>query len=62
MDRGTPSDWYWQNAEKQAELFVDGARKAGLPACVPADKLKDMDAPNLTRVKLPRSATRQDCE
>ena len=39
------------SAEKQAELFVDGARKAGLPACVPADKLKDMDAPNLTRVK-----------
>ena len=36
-------------AEKQAELFVDGARKAGLPACVPADKLKDM--PNLSRVK-----------
>ena len=26
-------------AEKEAELFVDGARKAGLPACVPADKL-----------------------
>ena len=39
------------SAEKQAELFVDGARKAGLPACVPADKLKDMDAPNLSRVK-----------
>ncbi len=36
-------------AEKEAELFVDGARKAGLPACVPADKLKDM--PNLSRVK-----------
>ena len=36
-------------AEKQAELFVDGARKAGLPACVPADKLRDM--PNLSRVK-----------
>jgi hypothetical protein len=36
-------------AEKQAELFVDGARKAGLPACVPTDKLKDM--PNLWRVK-----------
>src|SRR6476619_1395027 len=35
-------------AEKEAELFVDGARKAGLPACVPADKLKDM--PNLWRV------------
>jgi TolB-like protein len=38
-------------AEKQAELFVDGARKAGLPDCVPAGKLKDMDAPNLSRVK-----------
>ena len=36
-------------ADKEAELFVDGARKAGLPACVPADKLKDM--PNLSRVK-----------
>ena len=36
-------------AEKEAELFVDGARRAGLPACVPADKLKDM--PNLYRVK-----------
>jgi hypothetical protein len=36
-------------AEKQAELFVDGARKAGLPASVPADKIKDM--PNLSRVK-----------
>jgi tetratricopeptide (TPR) repeat protein len=36
-------------AEKEAELFVNGARKAGLPDCVPADKLKDM--PNLIRVK-----------
>jgi TolB-like protein len=36
-------------AEKEAELVVDGARKAGLLDCVPADKLKDM--PNLTRVK-----------
>jgi TolB-like protein len=36
-------------ADKEAELFVDGARKAGLPACVPADKLKDM--PNLWRAK-----------
>ena len=36
-------------ADKEAELFVDGARKAGLPVCVPADKLKDM--PNLNRVK-----------
>jgi TolB-like protein/Tfp pilus assembly protein PilF len=35
--------------EKEAELFVNGARKAGLPDCVPADKLKDM--PNLIRVK-----------
>ena len=29
-------------AEKEAELFVNGALKAGLPACVPADKLTDM--------------------
>jgi tetratricopeptide (TPR) repeat protein len=36
-------------AEKEAELFVNGARKAGLQDCVPADKLKDM--PNLLRVK-----------
>lgn len=36
-------------AEKEAELFVNGARKAGLPDCVPADKLKDMR--NLIRVK-----------
>jgi TolB-like protein/class 3 adenylate cyclase len=36
-------------ADKEAELFVNGARKAGLPDCVPADKLKDM--PNLIRVK-----------
>ena len=36
-------------AEKEAELFVTGARKGGLPDCVPADKLKDM--PNLIRVK-----------
>ena len=36
-------------AEKEGELFVDGARMAGLPDCVPADKLKDM--PNLIRVK-----------
>jgi hypothetical protein len=35
--------------EKEAELLVNGARKAGLPDCVPADKLKDM--PNLIRVK-----------
>jgi TolB-like protein len=32
-------------AEKEAELFVNGARKAGLPACIPADKLKDMPHP-----------------
>jgi hypothetical protein len=36
-------------AEREAELFVDGARKAGLADCVAADKLKDM--PNLIRVK-----------
>jgi hypothetical protein len=36
-------------AEKEAELFVNGARKAGLPDCVPADKLTEM--PNLIRVK-----------
>ena len=36
-------------AEKEAQLFVNGARMAGLPACVPADKLKQM--PNLIRVK-----------
>ncbi len=36
-------------AGKEAELFVSGARKAGLPDCVPADKLKDM--PNLIRVR-----------
>jgi hypothetical protein len=36
-------------AQKEAELFVNGVRNAGLPACVPADKLKQM--PNLIRVK-----------
>ncbi|MGQ0457401.1 MAG: tetratricopeptide repeat protein [Hyphomicrobium sp.] len=36
-------------ADKEAELFVGGARKAGLSACVAADALKD--APNLIRVK-----------
>ncbi len=36
-------------AEKEAELFVEGARKAGLPDCVSPDKLKGM--PNLIRVK-----------
>ena len=35
--------------ENAAEFFVEGARKAELPACVPADKLMDM--PNLIRVK-----------
>jgi TolB-like protein/Tfp pilus assembly protein PilF len=36
-------------SEKEAELFVNGARKAGLPDCVPAEKLKDM--PNFIAVK-----------
>jgi tetratricopeptide (TPR) repeat protein len=36
-------------ADKEAELFVNGARKAGLPDCIAAGKLKDM--PNLIRVK-----------
>jgi tetratricopeptide (TPR) repeat protein len=36
-------------AEKEAELFVNGARKAGLPDCMPPDKLTEM--PNLIRVK-----------
>jgi len=36
-------------AEKEVELFVNGARKAGLSGCVPADKLTEM--PNLIRVK-----------
>ncbi|MEZ5447397.1 MAG: BTAD domain-containing putative transcriptional regulator [Gammaproteobacteria bacterium] len=36
-------------ADKEAELFVNGARKAGLPDCVPGDKLKDV--PNLVHVK-----------
>jgi hypothetical protein len=36
-------------AESEAELFVNGARKAGLSDWVPVDKLKDM--PNLIRVK-----------
>jgi hypothetical protein len=30
-------------------MFVNGARKAGLPDCVPPDKLTEM--PNLIRVK-----------
>lgn len=37
------------SADKEAELFVEGARKAGLSACVPADKLKDL--PNLIHAK-----------
>jgi len=36
-------------AEKEAELFVEAARKAGLPDCVSPDKLKGI--PNLIRVK-----------
>ena len=36
-------------AEKEAELFVEGARKSRLPDCVSPDKLKGM--PNLIRVK-----------
>jgi TolB-like protein len=36
-------------AEKEAELFVNGARKAALLDCAPADKLKD--TPNLIHVK-----------
>ncbi|MDQ8700752.1 hypothetical protein [Hyphomicrobium sp. LHD-15] len=36
-------------ADKEADVFVSGARKAGLPDCVPSDKLKDL--PNLIRVK-----------
>lgn len=36
-------------AEKEAEMFVEGARKAGLLDCVASDTIKDM--PNLVRVK-----------
>jgi TolB-like protein len=36
-------------ADKEGELFINGARMAGLSDCVPAHKLKDM--PNLIRVK-----------
>jgi len=39
-------------AEKEAELFVDGALKAGLPACVPADKLIRVKSCDLQRAKL----------
>ena len=35
--------------EKQAELFVEGARRARLPACVAANALQEM--PDLVRVK-----------
>lgn len=35
-------------AEREAELFINGARKIGLPACVPSDKLKEI--PNLIRI------------
>ena len=36
-------------AETEAELFINGARKAGLLDCAPADRLKD--TPNLIRAK-----------
>jgi len=35
--------------KKKPNWFVNGARKAGVPDCVPADKLTEM--PNLIRVK-----------
>ena len=38
-----------RSSRRKLELFVNGARKARLPDCVPADNLKDM--PNLIRVK-----------
>jgi hypothetical protein len=38
-----------RSSQRKLELFVNGARKARLPDCVPADNLKDM--PNLIRVK-----------
>ena len=44
-------------AEKEAELFVNGARKAGVPDCVPADKLS-RNAQSDPRQVL-RPATRQ---
>jgi TolB-like protein/tetratricopeptide (TPR) repeat protein len=53
LDPGWTAELYLSEAggyaEKEAELFVNGARKAGLHDCVPADKLKNM--PNLIRVK-----------
>ncbi|HEX2843478.1 hypothetical protein [Hyphomicrobium sp.] len=36
-------------ADREAELFIGGARKAGLQSCVPAGQLSS--APNLVRVK-----------
>ena len=36
-------------ADRESELFVNGARKAGILDCIPADKLKDI--PDLIRVK-----------
>ena len=36
-------------ADREAELFVDGARKAGLPSCMPSALLKDV--PHFIRVK-----------
>jgi tetratricopeptide (TPR) repeat protein len=36
-------------SEKEAEFFVEGARKAGLSDCMASDKLKD--APNFIRVR-----------
>ena len=35
--------------EDAATLFIDAARKAGVPACVPVDKLSSL--PNLIRIK-----------
>lgn len=35
--------------DKEAEVFVSGARKAGLPGCIPSEKIRDL--PNLVRVK-----------
>ena len=36
-------------ADREAELFVDGARKAGLPSCMPSALLKDV--PHFIHVK-----------
>jgi TolB-like protein/class 3 adenylate cyclase len=53
LDHTWTAERYFSDAggypEKEGELFVNGARMAGLSDCVPADKLKDM--PNLIRVK-----------